>query len=210
MPPLPLYPIEALNAGTATGMARLTCRAVDDRGVVSSCSVIHEMPTGQGFGAAQLDAMPAGRLSPEGAERLKQSGSVTFTTQFLPPDAVPRDAQGRVLPDLPPSMRRGTNSFVFDSGSQPGVVTWDTPPRPQIPDRAHNRGIYDGFAIVACTSVSDERVLSRCFVVEENPSGIGFGQSVLTAMPGARVSTQAAEAVRQGRAAVFRIKFGAT
>lgn len=210
MPPLPLYPVEAINAGTRSGMTRLTCHFVDDLGVVSNCEAVLEMPTGQGFAAAQLEAMPTGRLSPAGIERFRQEGFLTFTTQFLPPDTDVRDSQGRVPAELPPTMRRGTSSFAFDGRTRAGVVTWEAPPRPQIPDRAHSRGVYDGFAIVACTSVSDDRVLSRCFIVEESPAGFGFGQSVLNAMPAARVGHEAADAVRQGRPVAFRIKFGAS
>lgn len=206
--PQPLYPVAALQAGTPAGLARVTCREADEAGVLSSCEVVHEAPAGQGFGAAVLEVMSEGRLTPGSLERFRQNGLLTFTTQFRFPSDDPRDAQGRLPDRLTPSMRRGTNVTVFDAGMSPGVVSWEISPTPDFPDRAGNRGYERGFAIVACTQVNEARVLSRCFVVEESPPGVGFGPAVLNAVPGGRVSEEDAALVRAGRPAVFRIRFG--
>lgn len=206
--PQPLYPIPALQAGTPTGLARITCRSADERGVLSNCEVAHETPAGQGFGAAVLEVMPEGRLTPGALERFRQGGVITFTTQFRFPYDDPRDAQGLLPERVTPAMRRGTNVTVFDAGMLPGVISWEVSPTPDFPDSAGNRGYERGFAIVACTQVNEARVLSRCFVVEESPPGVGFGPAVLNAVPGGRVSEEGAALVREGRPAVFRIRFG--
>lgn len=206
-PPVPLYPLEALVKDTKSGSARMRCRAVNARGVVSDCEVLSETPDGQGFGAEQLAAMPAGRLSPAGIERMQREGSLSFTTTFRPPDDNVHDAQGRVPDNLPPYRRRGTTSFAFDGRSQRVGASWDIPPSVAIPERAQATGLYDGFAVVGCTRVSDDRVLSSCFVFAEEPPGSGLGQAVLRAMPQARATQEAAEAVRRGDTAMFRIRF---
>ncbi|MGV9010196.1 hypothetical protein [Brevundimonas sp.] len=207
-PPMPLYPLEALVKETKTGTTRMRCRSVDARGIVSNCEVLSELPAGQGFGAEQLAAMPSGRLSPTGIARMQREGSLTFTTHFLPPDEDVRDRQGRIPEDLPPRRRRGTGSFAFDGQAQAPGRTWDIPPNVSIPRQAIALDIIDGFAVVGCNRVSEDRVLSGCRIFAESHANAGFGQAVLNAMPRARASEDAAAAVARGEMAMFRIRFG--
>ncbi|MBJ7447753.1 MAG: hypothetical protein JHC81_09485 [Brevundimonas sp.] len=207
-PPLPLFPLEALIRDTTTGTVRTTCRTVSAEGILSNCEILSERPEGQGFGAEQLTGMPTGRLSPDGIARFQREGSVTFTTYFRSPDGGVRDREGRIPEDLPPRRRLGTTSFVFDGQAGSAVMSWDTPPNITIPDRAINRDVRDGFAVVVCSRVSEARVLSGCQVVQESHLNVGLGQAVLNALPAARTSEETAESVRQGNRAMFRIRFG--
>lgn len=207
-PPMPLYPFDALIKETKTGTTRVRCRTVDATGIVSSCEVLSELPAGQGFGAEQLAAMPTGRLSPTGIARMQREGSLTFTTHFLPPGEDVRDGQGRIPENLPPRRRRGTASFAFDGQAQAFGRTWDIPPNVSMPRQAIALDITDGFAVVGCNRVNEERVLTGCRIFVESHANAGFGQAVLNAMPRARASEDAAAAVARGEMAIFRIRFG--
>jgi hypothetical protein len=175
---------------------------------VSNCEILSERPEGEGFGAEQLIGMPSGRLSPAGIARFQREGSVTFTTYFRSPDGGVRDRDGRIPENLPPRRRMGSASFVFDGQANSSMTSWDIPPNIAIPERAINRDVRDGFAVVGCSRVSENRVLSGCVVLQESHTGVGLGQAVLNALPAARTSEETAAAVRQGSRAIFRIRFG--
>jgi TonB family protein len=58
-----LYPAAALKAGVTTGLAVINC-AVTPKGEMSDCQVTREDPTGQGFGAAGLEAAKIMAMNP--------------------------------------------------------------------------------------------------------------------------------------------------
>lgn len=206
--PVPLFPIEAISRSTTSGTVRTTCRTVSADGILSDCEILSEQPEGQGFGAEQLTSMSNARMSPAGIAQFQREGSITFTTHFRSPDGRILDSEGRIPENLHPRRRLGTTTVVVDGQAQTVARTWDIPPNIGMPRRAINRDVRNGFAVVSCSQVSEERVLSGCQVLQESHLDVGLGQAVLDALPSARATQETAEAVRQGRRAMFRIRFG--
>lgn len=80
--PMPLsYPAAALEQGSTSGSADLSC-TVEADGSVSGCTIVNETPEGLGYGAAAVAAAHNARLSPRSVEGVAVGGAVRFTIRF--------------------------------------------------------------------------------------------------------------------------------
>ena len=79
--PMPSYPAAALEQGSTSGSADLSCTVQAD-GRVSGCTILNETPVGAGYGAAALAAAADARLSPRSVEGVAVGGTVRFTIRF--------------------------------------------------------------------------------------------------------------------------------
>ncbi|MBA4805425.1 MAG: energy transducer TonB [Brevundimonas sp.] len=123
-------------------------------------------------------------------EPTKKEDRVEYTG---PPVIVP----GPPPPPAPPAPPR------------PSVITqpsWSRPVQPEFPERAQSRGIEEGSVEVSCT-VRPDGSLANCQILNENPSGAGFGQAVLSATRRARVSPRTVDGAAQGATVRWTVRF---
>lgn len=159
---LAYYPAAARAAGLE-GEAKLHCDR-DARLGLRSCQLVSETPAGQGFGAAAL-ALAA--LSPDNPKvDLPDAAShppldVTLRFSLHPP---------AITPDL---------TQMGHLVTQPSLLA--KPTRAQIeaayPVRAFSDGV-DGAAVIDCL-VTAKGALASCRLVDERPTGYGFGAAAL-------------------------------
>ena len=88
-------------------------------------------------------------------------------------------------------------------------VTWQRAPDLEFPERAASRGIESGTVTLTC-SVQANGSATNCSIVDEDPSGAGFGQAALRSMSRARFSPRTVEAVATGGTARFTVRFSAS
>jgi len=79
--PSPNFPADAARNGIGQGNVTLACAPQGD-GRLTGCSVVAEDPTGQGFGAAALEAMRTARVSPETMRSAASGATIRFTIRF--------------------------------------------------------------------------------------------------------------------------------
>jgi len=159
---LSFYPPDALSHGI-DGSATIRCQS-SQRGALRNCTLVGERPTSHGFGAAALslglasgELNPLHVLTPEEAAQFR-----TITVSFVA-------APARITPDLlnpakedMPSWARRPNGAEYASA---------------FPYAAAVRGV-SGKAVVRCGAGHDGR-LTGCEVIEETPSGLGFGAAAM-------------------------------
>lgn len=80
--PSPVYPFSAMD-GMQSGRVALACE-VAATGRLDACQITEEEPTGQGFGAAALEATRAARLAPRTVDGIPVGGKIRFTMRFSP------------------------------------------------------------------------------------------------------------------------------
>lgn len=86
-----------------------------------------------------------------------------------------------------------------------GVINWEIAPAVEYPERALDRGV-SGWARVSCI-MAEDRFLSDCRTVGEEPVGLGFGASAVRASNGARVADGTATGVPANTRVAIRIPF---
>ncbi|GAA0617605.1 hypothetical protein GCM10009422_11050 [Brevundimonas kwangchunensis] len=124
------------------------------------------------------------RLPEFGFPRPKVETVEVITAEPLPADADAASADGSSPP-------------VHFAVVQP---RWDRPPVPDYPEDALS--VSKGVVRLICT-VQPDRSLTNCLVVEEAPSGLGFGRSALAAAGDARVAGE----VPSGARVDFRVRY---
>jgi len=155
------YPAAARAAGVS-GNATLDCLQTE-RDRLTDCRLVSEGPEGLGFGDAAL------KMATLSKDRLKVSVpslrkriAFTFTFNFKPPS---------IQPDMLTSM--GMMSVIknpdYARKPDPALMRW-----PSGALRSH----VSGRVVVDCV-VTKEAKLDPCAILEEQPTGWGFGQAAL-------------------------------
>ena len=95
------------------------------------------------------------------------------------PETLPREAPSPgASAASAPAMREGGRTVVNP--------VWLQPPRPEFPTAAQRAGAESGMARLECQTRADGRVRA-CRIVEEAPTGVGFGEAAMRATMKARV-----------------------
>lgn len=97
------------------------------------------------------------------------------------------------------------------SPARPQVVSnpsWTRSPQAQMPERALSQGVQSGNVTLSC-SVQQNGSLSRCTVMSETPSGVGFGRAAMQSAADARVAPRTVDSVAEGGSVRFNITFRA-
>lgn len=81
--------------------------------------------------------------------------------------------------------RSAITPWVPEDGSIVGL-TWAQRPRPTYPQRAQERGIAAGRAVISCVVQAEGRV-GDCIVESEHPAGYDFGEESIRAAERARI-----------------------
>lgn len=92
---------------------------------------------------------------------------------------------------------------------RPRVITnpsWARAPQGQFPEEALNRGIGTGSVALDC-EVQSNGSLSRCNIVSERPTGVGFGQAAAQAAARARVAPRTVDSMAVGGRVRFNMRF---
>ena len=168
------YPAKALAAGQE-GSSSMTCTA-NRVGVLEACVVDREDPPGAGFGAAELKLADDFRLIPDIVDgRPTALGKVTIPVKWTL--AATKGAERQVW--------SGSRSGPATTGAPVGVK-WRRQPSVYSLARTYPANAYEqrlpGWASVACRANAKGQ-LHDCVVVEENPSGNGFGDAALKFVP---------------------------
>ena len=154
------YPAAARHAGVE-GKAYLICK-VSEHARMSDCAVSAEAPAGYGFGEAAVALSKLSRDNPDVSiiPPLKVE-VITFTFSLKPPSISPNILEPAHL-DRPPA---------FLARPDPKAVASDYPPAAAS---AH----IAGHVVLDCI-VTPEGQLSPCTVLDEQPSGWGFGKGAI-------------------------------
>ena len=91
---------------------------------------------------------------------------------------------------------------------RPSVVTnpqWATPPEPEFPERATERGVTEAHVVLSCSASANGRV-TDCSIIAEEPPGLGFGREAIAAARRATLSPRQVD----GMAASARVTFPVT
>jgi hypothetical protein len=164
-PPSPLlayYPPAARAAGME-GEAIISC-ARDVHLALANCTLVSEIPAGQGFGAAALAL----------AAKSPQNPKVTYPPAAQAPPAKIEVRFGLHPPGVTPDLTQMAHTVV-----QPSIVT--RPSADQIKAAYPVRALDDqvaGGAMLDCL-VTAMGGLTGCQVAAERPSGYGFGAAAL-------------------------------
>lgn len=147
------YPAEAhqLRIG---GETELIC-GHDREGRLKDCKVQYEVPKGRGFGAAALSLAPKFQLRMDGPQRPPASVPVPFF--YGPPGPPPPD-----------------RDVVFHASK--GRFARLAPAGPYWPEKALRLAI-GGSGTIDC-HVKDDGQLYDCGIVDEDPMGSGFADSL--------------------------------
>ena len=80
--PSPIYP-RSPGTGMRSGRVTLSCD-VEATGRLGACTVVEEVPAGQGFGPAAVEATRVARMAPRTVDGVAVGGKVRFTIRFEP------------------------------------------------------------------------------------------------------------------------------
>lgn len=80
--PSPVYPYSP-GTGMRSGRVSLACD-VAPTGRLGACTIVEEVPQGQGFGSAALEATRTARMAPRTVDGVPTGGTVRFTMRFEP------------------------------------------------------------------------------------------------------------------------------
>jgi hypothetical protein len=168
------YPAAALAAGQE-GSSSMTCTA-NRVGVLEACIVDREDPRGAGFGAAELKLADDFRLIPDIVDgRPTALGKVTIPVKWTL--AATKGAEHQVWSWSRPQP---------PTTGVPVGVKWRRRPSSYSLGGTYPANAYEqrlpGWASVACRANAKGQ-LHDCAVVEENPSGNGFGEAALRFVP---------------------------
>jgi TonB family protein len=158
------YPEAAFQQGVG-GRVVLACKVLGD-GRLDACTTRSETPADQGFGFAAHSLAADFRMRATTEDGLPTAGGlVRIPIEFSPPpvDAVPegfKDARGERLM-RPRWLRKPSGAAVSRA----------------FPRKAMNRGV-SGRAIISCV-VIDTGHVDNCRIVQETPTGFGFGKASL-------------------------------
>lgn len=169
-------PERALEEGIS-GEATVSCTGTAE-GVVDTCSIENEHPEGYGFGQAAAQLVQSGALEPSADGQ--PIGSFRIRVPFN-------------VEDVAPTLM-----------SNP---SWRIPPRPTVndfPQRALNAGVSGGAAL-HCTA-SAEGVPENCEVLQERPTGVGFGEAAIKIVRRGRLEIDGNW--QPGASFIVRIPFG--
>ena len=170
-PSAAFYPPAARAAGVE-GSATVRCSR-DEHLALVNCTLVSEIPTGQGFGAAALAMAAQSKDNPKvDIPELKTRASADTVVRFSlhPPS---------VTPDI---------TLMAHVMSSPKILT--KPTDAQIKEAYPVRALSDqveGGAIMVC-AVSDQGTLASCHVAREAPNGYGFGQAAVELAPDFKLS----------------------
>lgn len=153
---------EKAKAKKVGGKATIQCSFMD-AGRVGHCRVLNDEPFGYGFGNAALD----------------------LAEHFQAPDTF---ANGKPTKDnlltipvvFPVGMADGSALYVT-------TPSWLRTPSPgmyaqRFPAAARKAGVTSSKVVVGCT-IGEKGELTQCAVNSETPSGLGFGEAVLSMTP---------------------------
>jgi len=156
------YPAAARIAGIE-GWAKVKCLPPE----YSSCSVVSESPAGSGFGQAALalmthwDSKRRPHTRPTAPTQLKPPAiTYRFSFSLKPPLILPNPLRPVMVITNPDWARKPDGA----------LMVW-----PAAAYRAH----VNGSVVLQCI-VTEEGRLKPCAVVQENPSGWGFGDAALS------------------------------
>jgi TonB family protein len=154
------YPAVARAAGVE-GKASLICK-VSEHARVSDCEVTFEAPDGYGFGDAAIALSKLSQDNPNVSITPPPKGEViTFTFRLKPPSISPNTLEPAHLDRTPEFLAR----------PDPKAVARAYPPAAAS---AHIAG-----RVVLDCIVTQEGRLSPCTVLDEQPSGWGFGKGAI-------------------------------
>lgn len=201
--PTPVFP-EAAARTVQRGRVTLACFALPT-GFMRDCQVRSETPEGLGFGASALIAARTARISQQGLAGSNPGAKVLFTVGFtLPPELrSPLHDPTTRPPDVimdPPSEPR-----------MPSVITnpsWAVQPMPEYPETAMAAGVVQGRVVQRCIVLSTGW-LRNCEIIEETPTGMGFGASALNASATARITPRTVNGNAEAAMVQFAIRYEA-
>lgn len=159
----PSAPPLLANLAANEGVARLRCKASVE-GMLSECRVVAELPVGVGVGDAALKQVAA---SPH-LDGVPAAGGVIEANFRIP--LTPEQLAARTA--LPPAVYTQADWAKKPSAAQTAAV---------YPARAAEAGV-GGSATLTC-AVAGTGFVSACKVVNESPSGQGFGNAALKLAP---------------------------
>ncbi len=145
--------------GLPSGQAVLRCE-ISREGLLKSCDVLSEQPTGRGFGRAARDLTKAFQISvtPDDAAKLRTM-SVDVPFRFRNP--------------AEPDTRKLTRPHWVATLSPAGMASI-------YPDAAVKAGVKEGRAAASCTVTAEGR-LAECQAAREAPTGLDFAAAALKA-----------------------------
>ncbi|HEX8661198.1 MAG TPA: hypothetical protein VF686_04970 [Brevundimonas sp.] len=102
-----------------------------------------------------------------------------------------------------------TDDWDLRPRAEPGLIVWDSQPRPDFPSLAIERGFEQAEVRLACL-VAAAGALDECRILSETPAGAGFGQSAQRSAARARLGLPADDATVIGTVISFTIRFRAS
>jgi TonB family protein len=84
--------------------------------------------------------------------------------------------------------------------------SWVVPPRPEFPDLAYSKGVESGHVLLQCP-VSADGAIESCWIVNETPKDVGFGQAALASAVKARLQPRTVDGVATGGMVRFTVNF---
>lgn len=145
---------------------------------------------GLGFGVYLLIKDTPARID-ENLARLRASTSTSYT---VPPDLPPVVVIEPVSEELPGGGGRITNP------------SWEISPAPYYPTTAMRANVEQGRVALRCR-VTPEGSITACEILEETPSGVGFGEAAIESAAHARLRPRTVDGVPVAGIVQFNIRF---
>lgn len=154
------WPLRAHALGIG-GKALMQC-AVNTHGVLETCRILKESPTGMGFGAAALSLAQTFLMKPATGPRGPVASDVTIPIKFTPGH----------LPF------KGTPRDLGETATMIPRPVWATAPRFADLGEAYPKQAGDvaGYVALRC-ELRDTGAVKDCDILREEPKGKGFGKT---------------------------------
>lgn len=164
-------------------------------GEVTDCAITYEGPSNIGLGAGVLATLGSARMAPRTVDGSPEASPIRFAVRFAS-----REAPPFVYSPVPPAPQGEVQPIVDPR--------WARQISPDYPAAAISRRITGGDVVLNCGFISSGDLVD-CSVLEETPSGFGFGQEALIASARARIAPDLVAAAPRGTRVQFHVRYAA-